>query len=636
MFGVLSLDVNTFRLPHTSLIFGAELTLQDEEKLRRRQAKREQLMKKRKDMEERLEEEATKMAELTENAKKKGESKFMSEEAKRDAEERIRAEAEVVAQLERQAAEMALQRENMQKQLAEREHQKVAEIEANSSALKTKRAMVEARMKQEEEEIKSLSEAAKREVRRNIFHTPSAEPSKQAQRPLPFRTAVLILTRVGPSTHPEPCCLVPPPSPVKQVEAKMVAEAAAIAEMERQALEMSAKRAELQADMSSKLQLEDTMVQEAQLIARKREEIEAKMQQEEAELQKLSEAAKKRVLQKMAAEAAAIADMEREASKLAEERAALASQIAKQRSSKPSEHSHRETPTTPINDQDISPPDLLENQATPMAAVPNGHGSDAELGPMIGVDSEAPFEPSHGSRNTASPGPSDAQMDPALSNNAAAPAPTSPEELTDIETNNAGPVLAGIDVDQNDPWNEPEILSPGDPTDSNVCLHCQTHQRDLSSAHLAAAAGHVICLEAIQLTERGLLAEVDPSGRTPLFYACANAHADAADILIQESPRSCHAIDANGDTPLHAASLAGSRLCCRLLLQQGRSGVEPLNQMQMTPAHLAANNDVLEVLSQHGANLNAKVSLACLLFAALIDAKQALGQRISLLMCSTR
>ncbi|CAM9096338.1 unnamed protein product [Ectocarpus fasciculatus] len=136
----------------------------DEEKLRRRQAKREQLMKKRKDMEERLEEEAVKMAELTESAKKKGESKFMSEEAKREAEERIRAEAEVVAQLERQAADMALQRENMQKQLAEREDIKAAEIEANTSALQTKRALVEARMRQEEEEIKTLSEAAKREA----------------------------------------------------------------------------------------------------------------------------------------------------------------------------------------------------------------------------------------------------------------------------------------------------------------------------------------------------------------------------------------------------------------------------------------------------------------------------------------
>lgn len=121
-------------------------------------------MKKRKNMEERLEEEASKMAELTESAKKKGENKFMSEEAKRGAEERIRAEAEVVAQLERKAAEMALQRENMQKELEAKEDEKKAEIEASSSALKHKRALVEARMKQEEEEIKSLSETAKREV----------------------------------------------------------------------------------------------------------------------------------------------------------------------------------------------------------------------------------------------------------------------------------------------------------------------------------------------------------------------------------------------------------------------------------------------------------------------------------------
>lgn len=121
-------------------------------------------MKKRKDMEERLEEEASKMAELTESARKKGESKFMSEEAKRDAEERIRAEAEVVAQLERQAVEMALQREKMQKQIEEHEDEKAAEIAASSSALKTKRALMEARMRQEEEEIKSLSETAKREA----------------------------------------------------------------------------------------------------------------------------------------------------------------------------------------------------------------------------------------------------------------------------------------------------------------------------------------------------------------------------------------------------------------------------------------------------------------------------------------
>lgn len=137
---------------------------QGDEKLRRREAKREQLMKKRRDMEERLEEEATKMAELTESAKKKGQSKFMSEEAKRGAEELIRTEAKAVAQLQQQAAHMVLHRQQMQKQLEEREHEKSAEIKANSSAMETKRALVETRMRQEAEEIKSLSEAAKREV----------------------------------------------------------------------------------------------------------------------------------------------------------------------------------------------------------------------------------------------------------------------------------------------------------------------------------------------------------------------------------------------------------------------------------------------------------------------------------------
>lgn len=142
---------------------------QSEIKTRRRQEKREQLMRKRKDMENRLEEEASKMAELTRSAKKKGEIKFMSEEARREAEERIRAEAEVVARLEAQASEMAVQREHMQRRLANHKDEEAAEFEATSSALRKKRALVEARMKEEEEEIQLLSENAKREVRISLL-----------------------------------------------------------------------------------------------------------------------------------------------------------------------------------------------------------------------------------------------------------------------------------------------------------------------------------------------------------------------------------------------------------------------------------------------------------------------------------
>ncbi|CAM9559454.1 unnamed protein product [Scytosiphon promiscuus] len=514
-----------------------------DERLRKRQAKREQLMKKRRDMEERLEEEATRMAELTETAKKKGQNKFMSEEAKRDAEELLRAEAEVVTKLEQQAADMVLRRQQMQKNLAERENEKAAEIEAKSSALETKRALVETKMRQEAEEIKSLSEAAKREV-----------------------------------------------------EAKMIAEAAAIAEMERQATKLSIKRAELQAELSNKLELEDTMVQEAKLIALKREELEAKMLQEEKELKKLSDDAKHRVLEKMATEAAAIADMEREANKLAEERATLASQVALQRSSevvKDASALHRYA-------QGVSSRDTAGTSGahfTTMDTAPNRYGlnispltadgTDAGEG---GVEIESMQAVSRSADACVSKVEKQAGFIDGL---ATASNQASPEALRNNETGNT--IATG-----DSQWNQNQALS------TNVCAQCLVHQRGMSSAHLAAAAGHATCLETIQSANRELLVQADSSGRSPLFYACANAHADVAELLIQEDPRGCHVADTNGDTPLHAAALAGSRLCCRLLLQQGRSGVEPLNAMHMTPAHLAASNEVLEMLSQHGANLNAK------------------------------
>lgn len=405
----------------------------------------------------------------------------------------------------------------------------------------------------------------------------------------------------------------------------MLAEAAAIAEMERQALQMSAKRAELQADMSSKLQQEDTMVQEAQTIARKREAIEAKMQKEEAELQKMSDDAKNRVLEKMAAEAAAIADMEKEANRLAEERAVLASQIAEQRSSMAVQDAYQETSTTPITvpDKDISQsqhPGPTETQVVSMDASPDRYGSGTTAELVGSASGEGTIdEATQGTANTASIGLREGQEDPGLASPlAAASSAPCAKESSDSWANDDDPSIPeSVTIDESQ-WNQQLTLVPEGPIDSNICTYCRVHQRDLSSAHLAAAAGHVTCLEAIQLAQRELLAEIDSSRRSPLFYACANAHADAADLLIQERPESSHATDVNGDTPLHAAALAGSRLCCRLLLQQGLSEVEPLNQMQMTPAHLAANNDVLEVLSQHGANLNAKVGLAGFVLESLI------------------
>lgn len=378
----------------------------------------------------------------------------------------------------------------------------------------------------------------------------------------------------------------------------MITEAAAIAEMERQAIKMSIKRAELQAELSNKLEIEGTMVQEAKQIARKREELEAKMRQEEQELKKLSDDAKHRVLEKMAVEAAAIADMEREANKLAEERAALASQIAAQRSSEVV----KDASALLLHAQGASPSihaGPTETPPTTMDTAPDCCGLNLSPVPSGGVDvEEGGAEIMRDVSNSACAGLSEDQQEPGLVVRLATSSEqASREVLREYETSNA------IATDSNQ-WNQQQTFL------ADVCAQCRMHQRGMSPAHLAAAAGHATCLEAIQCTDHELLVQADSSGRSPLFYACANAHAEAADYLIQEDPHGCHATDMNRDTPLHAAALAGSRLCCRLLLQQGRSVVEPLNAMHMTPAHLAASNDVLEVLSQHGANLNAKVGLA--------------------------
>lgn len=175
------------------------VTHQDDEKLRRRQVKREQLMKKRKNMEERLEEEASKMAQLTESAKKKGESKFMSEAAKRDAEERIRVEGEIVAQLELQAVQMAAHRATMQRQLEECEDREVADTEASSVALKAKRTLLQERMRQEEEELKTLSESAKRKVILRCALNPTVSQPRPYGSPLAhsFAARTLLLRRLS-------------------------------------------------------------------------------------------------------------------------------------------------------------------------------------------------------------------------------------------------------------------------------------------------------------------------------------------------------------------------------------------------------------------------------------------------------
>lgn len=395
----------------------------------------------------------------------------------------------------------------------------------------------------------------------------------------------------------------------------MVTEAAAIAEMERQAEQLSIKRAELEAQVSNTAQVEHTLAQESQKLTDKREAMEAKMRKEEEELQKLTEEARRRVKEKMAAEAAAIADMERQANELARERETLASQIAVQRAEVvPMRESSQETSAYAI-DEGATQTATLNESLTDNGREKNIHVENTTLPLHVETAEEhVPKRHPPGILSTPSNVEGETTQASAVDDRVLR---FSPDATTryEVSSYNSQPALGvtlsdsvATEEKNRSEWEQEPF--PDQNPGLSVCVSCRTEQRTMSPAHLAAAAGHVTCLEEVQSTFPAFLSKLDSAGRSPLFYACANAHVEAVDMLIRECPRCCHLTDVHGDTPMHAAALAGSALSCRLLLQQGRVEVEPYNSMQLTPAHLAANNGVLEVLSQHGANLNAKVSVS--------------------------
>lgn len=511
-------------------------------------------------MEVRLEEEANKMAQLTESAKKKGESKFMSEEAKRDAQERIQAETEVVAQLERHAAEMARQREILQRQIEQHDDVKKAEIEAGASALKAKREEMEARVRQEEIELETLSESARREAsgftlfRRVHFSSPLIACECAPERlEMQYRPVDLVLVADS------------------QAENKIMTEAVAIAEMERKALELSAKRAEIEEQMREKFRQENFFVQEATKLSETRVII------EDREMDDL-----------------AVEDTKRAMHAATEQ---LNSQPMEPRT--PSGSLHQERLRT-FNDYAISEDHSHLDDVCPPGSFPSDPDNVPEPSPVV-VASRYTFLP-----------PSDIETEDIIQsqdNSQHSHRGRLPKcELSLDENHDHTQILHAEAV--------PEEMGHlnQDVTTENMlhpfpCVQCHVHQDNMSPAHLAAAAGHVHCLEAIILRYPEQATKVDSSGRCPLFYACAAARAETTELLIREGPHCCHMVDANEDSPLHAAALAGSALCCYLLLEQGHVEVNPRNSLCITPAHLASNNDVLEVLSYHGADLNAKVTL---------------------------
>jgi ankyrin repeat protein len=95
-----------------------------------------------------------------------------------------------------------------------------------------------------------------------------------------------------------------------------------------------------------------------------------------------------------------------------------------------------------------------------------------------------------------------------------------------------------------------------------------------------------------------LLCSLDEAARSPLFYAAANDQLEVVRYLSELWPESALYSDMHGDTPLHAASSAGSAQCLDHLSALSQQHAE--NNMGMTAVHMAQNVDCLAILFSAG------------------------------------
>jgi hypothetical protein len=97
---------------------------------------------------------------------------------------------------------------------------------------------------------------------------------------------------------------------------------------------------------------------------------------------------------------------------------------------------------------------------------------------------------------------------------------------------------------------------------------------------------------------------VNSSGQTLVASACQSGKLAAVKQELREQPEDLNQIDFAGNTPLHAASIAGYKDIVQYLLEAGCS-IDPVNTARDTPLHDAIDNshlDVVKLLLDAGAN----------------------------------
>ncbi len=123
----------------------------------------------------------------------------------------------------------------------------------------------------------------------------------------------------------------------------------------------------------------------------------------------------------------------------------------------------------------------------------------------------------------------------------------------------------------------------------------------------AACAGHAGIIRL--LVQWGVFVDLaDDEGRTPLYAACREGHADAVEELLDLRANPEAETSAMGLTPAHVAALFGHTDCLLMLLNAGASANKTpraAEYVNFTPIHLAAANghsECVSVLLQAGAD----------------------------------
>jgi hypothetical protein len=139
-----------------------------------------------------------------------------------------------------------------------------------------------------------------------------------------------------------------------------------------------------------------------------------------------------------------------------------------------------------------------------------------------------------------------------------------------------------------------------------VCAETRAETMDASPValelHRAAAQGDAQAVRG-RLDAGDAVDGRDSRGRTPLHNATAKGHVDVAAVLLDHGADP-NALAAGNMTPLHFAAMLGHPELAGLLLRRGaRSDI--FNASGLLPLHLAANDKVVRVLAEGGADVNA-------------------------------